>query len=114
MDIGTTQDIAAQERDLIARAHALGPEIVASVAEIEERRELPPALVQRLIDGGFFRMLQPRSLGGAELRPVIFCQVTEALAQADASTAWCVGQNNGCSMSTAYLTEPAARERVRD
>jgi alkylation response protein AidB-like acyl-CoA dehydrogenase len=108
MDVETTQDAAGE--DLIARARALAPEIVALAPEIETRRELPPTLVQRLIDGGFFRMLQPRSLGGAELRPAIFCQVTEALAQADASTAWCVGQNNGCSMSAAYLSDAAARE----
>ncbi|HET6234764.1 MAG TPA: acyl-CoA dehydrogenase family protein, partial [Acetobacteraceae bacterium] len=110
MDIETTQDIATRGTDFIARARALAPEIVAAGSEIEERRELPPALVQRLIEGGLFRMLQPRSLGGAELRPVEFCQVTEALAQADASVAWCVGQNNGCSMSAAYLSEVAARE----
>ncbi len=110
MDIETTQDIATRGTDFIARARALAPEIVAAGSEIEERRELPPALVQRLIEGGLFRMLQPRSLGGAELRPVEFCQVTEALAQADASVAWCVGQNNGCSMSAAYLSEAAARE----
>jgi len=105
MDIETTQDI-----DFIARARALAPAIIAAAPEIEERRELPPSLVQRLIDGGFFRLLQPRSLGGAELRPVVFTQVTEALAEADASVAWCVGQNNGCSMSSAYLSEAAAHE----
>ncbi len=110
MDIETTKDGMTPEVDFIARARALAPEIAALGPEIEARRELPPALVQRLIDGGFFRMLQPRALGGAELRPAIFSQVTEALAQADASVAWCIGQNNGCSMSAAYLTEPAARE----
>ena len=78
--------------------------------EIERRRELPEQVVAALIEGGFFRMLQPRFLGGAELRPVIFTQVTEALAQANASVAWCVGQNNGCSMSAAYLDPEVARE----
>ncbi len=63
-----------------------------------------------LIDGGFFRMLQPRFLGGAELRPVLFTQVTEALAQINASVAWCVGQNNGCSMTAAYLDREVACE----
>jgi alkylation response protein AidB-like acyl-CoA dehydrogenase len=110
MDIATTQQAALEGGDFIARARALAPEIVAAGPEIEERRELPPALVQRLIDGGFFRMLQPKSLGGAELRASAFCQVTEVLAEADASVAWCVGQNNGCSMSAAYLGEAAARE----
>ena len=105
MDSVTTQDI-----DFVARARALAPEIVVVAPKIEQRRELPPALVARLIDGGFFRLLQPRSLGGAELRPVVFTQVTEALAEADASVAWCVGQNNGCSMSAAYLGEAAACE----
>src|SRR5580693_6633871 len=105
MDIETTPDV-----DFVACARALAPEIVTAGTEIEQRRELPPALVQHLIEGGFFRLLQPRSLGGAELRPVIFTQVTEALAEADASVAWCVGQNNGCSMSAAYLGEAAARE----
>jgi alkylation response protein AidB-like acyl-CoA dehydrogenase len=58
MDVATTHDI-----DFIARARALAPEIVAAAAEIEERRELPPALVQRLIESGFFRMLQPQVAG---------------------------------------------------
>ena len=62
--------------------------------EIERRRELPEHVVAALIDGGFFRMLQPHFLGGAELRPVLFTQVTEALAQTNASVAWCIGQNN--------------------
>ena len=105
MDIGTSQ-----ETDIIARARALAPEIAAVSTRIDNERELPPDIVRRLIDAGFFRLLQPRALGGAELRPVIFSQVTEALAQADASVAWCVGQNNGCSMSAAYLGEDAARE----
>ncbi|HTC08187.1 MAG TPA: acyl-CoA dehydrogenase family protein [Acetobacteraceae bacterium] len=105
MDIATTQ-----ESDFIARARALAPAIAAASARIDDQRELPAAIVQRLMDEGFFRLLQPRSLGGAELRPVIFSQVTEALAQADASVAWCVGQNNGCAMSAAYLGEEAARE----
>lgn len=105
MDIETTQEI-----DFVARARSLVPAIVDAAVDIDDRRELPPLIVRSLIEGGFFRMLQPRSLGGAELRPAIFCQVTEALAEADASTAWCVCQNNGCSMSAAYLGEAAARE----
>ena len=55
-------------------------------------------------------MLQPRFLGGAELRPVLFTQVTEALAQTNASVGWCVGQNNGCSMTAAYLDREVACE----
>ena len=96
--------------DFIQRARDLAPMLDEAGDEIERRRELPEHVVAALIDGGFFRMLQPRFLGGAELRPVSFTQVTEALAQTNASIGWCVGQNNGCSMSAAYLDREVARE----
>ena len=105
MDAQTSED-----RDFIARIRALAPEIAGASDDIEHRRELPPWLLQKLIDGRFFRMLQPRSIGGAELRPVSFATVTETIAAADASTAWCVCQNNGCSMSAAYLSPEVAGE----
>jgi alkylation response protein AidB-like acyl-CoA dehydrogenase len=105
MDIRATEHL-----DLLSRARALAPAIAAGAAEIDKRREILPAIIAALIDNGFFRMLQPQFLGGAELPPVLFAQVTEILAQADASTAWCVCQNNGCAMSAAYLEPGVARE----
>jgi len=98
------------QEEFIERARTLAPALAAASSEIESRRELPPQIVSLLIENGFFRLLQPRFLGGAELRPMVFCQVTEALAKADASVAWCVGQNNGCAMSAAYLERDVARE----
>jgi alkylation response protein AidB-like acyl-CoA dehydrogenase len=100
----------SEDADFIARARALTPVIAALSDEIERGRELPPELLQTLRDGRFFRMLQPRSIGGAELRPTSFAQVTEAIAMGDASAGWCVCQNNGCSMSAAYLAPAVARE----
>ena len=43
-------------------------------------------------------MLLPRSLGGAELAPADFVRVIEAIAKADASTAWCLAQAGGCAI----------------
>ena len=57
--------------DFIQRARDLAPLLEEAGDEIERRRELPEHVVAALIDGGFFRMLQPRFLGGAELRPVL-------------------------------------------
>ena len=96
--------------DFVQRARDLAPMLDEAGDEIERRRFLPDHVVAALIDGGFFRMLQPRFLGGAELRPVLFTQVTEALAQTNASVGWCVCQNNGCSMTAAYLNREVATE----
>lgn len=55
-------------------------------------------------------MLLPRSLGGGELDPGTFAAVVEEIAKADASTAWCLCQACGCSMSAAYLALETAHE----
>jgi alkylation response protein AidB-like acyl-CoA dehydrogenase len=96
--------------DYPARARALAPLITPLARDIDEQRGLPRNVVDRLIGDGFFRLLQPKSLGGAELHPVEFTKTTETLAAMDASVGWCVCQNNGCSMTTAYLSEAAAQE----
>jgi alkylation response protein AidB-like acyl-CoA dehydrogenase len=105
---------AAEARPLPAdpagRARAVAPMIAAAAEEIEARRELTPAVVAALHDAGLFRMLLPRSLGGAELSPVLYIQALEELAAADASTAWCVAQTSGASTLAANLDHAAARE----
>ena len=96
--------------DYIARARDLAPMLQAAADDIERLGELPAQVRDTLIEQGFFRMLQPRSLGGAELRPSVFSRVTEQIARIDGSTAWVLSQGSGCSMSAAYLAPAQARE----
>ncbi|HEU5194070.1 MAG TPA: acyl-CoA dehydrogenase family protein [Methylomirabilota bacterium] len=94
----------------LERVRELVPTIAAAADQVERERRLPPALVRALHDGGFFRLLLPRALGGSELDPATFVRTTEAIAAADASTAWVVCQTTGCSMVSAYLAPDVARE----
>jgi indole-3-acetate monooxygenase len=91
-------------------ARELGPELTAAAGETERRRELPEPIVEALVRRGLFRLLLPRSLGGAELAPAAYVPVIEEIARHDASTAWCLGQACGCSMTAAYLAPEVARE----
>ena len=64
-----------------------------------------------------FRLLVPRSCGGAELEPATYVQCVEAIAMGDASAAWCMNQGSVSMMSAAYMGLDAAREAfggVRD
>jgi alkylation response protein AidB-like acyl-CoA dehydrogenase len=90
--------------EYLERARAFVPELAAAAPEIERRRELPEPVVAAMAERGFFRMLLPRSLGGAEFR------VVEEIAKGDASAAWCLNQGAGCSMTAAYLDPAAAKE----
>jgi alkylation response protein AidB-like acyl-CoA dehydrogenase len=97
-------------QDYVGRARELGRELAAAAEEIERRRELPEPIVAALIEHGLFRLLLPRALGGAELRPGVYVEVIEEVAKHDASTAWCLGQACGCTMTSAYLDPEVARE----
>ena len=96
--------------DYLRRARELAPGLVAAADQIEHGRELPEAVVDALVERGLFRLLLPRSLGGAELLPADFVPIIEEIAKADASTAWCLNQASGCSMTAAYLERDAACE----
>ena len=102
------------QSDLIDRARALLPRLEELAPEIERGRRLPAALLDALHDAQLFRMLLPRSQGGLETDPVTFLRVIEAIATADSSTAWCLGQAGGCAMAAAYLDPPVAHKVFGD
>jgi alkylation response protein AidB-like acyl-CoA dehydrogenase len=87
----------------LARVAAVAPLIEAAAPETERAGRLPKELMTKLHEAGLFRLLLPRDFGGAEVPLPVFFQIVEALARHDASTAWCVGQNNGCTTLAAYL-----------
>jgi indole-3-acetate monooxygenase len=95
---------------LVERAKALAPLITAEADEIERTRRLTPKLVSALIENGVYRSLMPKSIGGFESPPVVFMQMLEEIAKADASTAWCVGQCSVVAMTAAYLDLDVARQ----
>jgi len=96
--------------DAVARAQSVAQVVADAAAEIERVRELPSQLLDKLHDARLFRLLLPADVGGDELDPVTLSKVTETIAAADASTAWCLGQGAGCAMAAAFLEPDAAQE----
>ena len=113
MLVATSADLAG-DRSVIARAEAVQAAVAAASAEIEQGRRLPAALLDKLHEAELFRLLLPRSSRGIETDPVTFFHVIETIAQADASTAWCLSQAGGCAMSAAYLDLPVAHAIFSD
>ena len=71
-------------------AESLRPELSERRREIDELRQLPQDLADRLAALGFYRLVVPESLGGLGISPTTFCQLCETLAKANGSTAWCI------------------------
>ena len=111
--IPSSADLAGDPA-VVSRAEAMRPIVEAASDEIEEKRRLPPALLDKLHEARLFRLLLPRSFDGFETDPITFFHVIEAISKGDASTAWCLSQAGGCAMSAAYLDPAVAREIFGD
>ena len=67
-------------------ARASKPLIRKTAGEGDLNRELSKEVAEAITDGGFFRMLVPRSLGGYEMEYPDYLKVVQAFAEADGST----------------------------
>lgn len=79
--------------------------------EIEQLRELPDDLAQRIHGAGYFRLLIPADLGGLGGSLQDWLRVATAFAEADASSGWVVGHG---AMATAIFAASASPEFVRE
>lgn len=84
--------------------------VAAAADRIDAERQMPPELAADLADAGFFRLLLPRALGGAELAHPDFLQILDLFAGVDASVAWCLNQNNVFATSAARMPVAVAHE----
>lgn len=89
-------------------ARTLAPLIRAKGAQIERDRELPPEVVDGLLEARLFRMLIPRSLNGLEIDYPTYVEVIEEISRADASTAWCLNQGSVFATNSAFLPHDVA------
>ena len=96
--------------DYLEAARALATRVATAADRIDHEREIPSELTKEIADKGLFRMLLPRSLGGGELDFLDYLRVIEVFAEVDASTAWCINQNNVFATNSARMPEQTARE----
>jgi alkylation response protein AidB-like acyl-CoA dehydrogenase len=99
-----------------AEARAAPLERIARIAEVLEKSgaanealgRLTPEVVDKLHEARLFRMLLPRAYDGDEVDLATWFRAMEAIAKLDASTAWCVGQINGCAATASALAPAVA------
>ena len=78
-------------RELIARAVALRPQLIAQQAECEERTYYSEEMHQEFLKAGFYRLYVPRRYGGYGFGVDTYVRVVSELARGCPSAAWCMG-----------------------
>jgi indole-3-acetate monooxygenase len=80
--------MTAKADALLAEVERIAP-LIREHADTAERDRRPAGpVIDAMRAAGLFRLLLPASLGGAEMDPVGFAQVVEALARNDTAAAW--------------------------
>ena len=96
---------------LLDTARRLRPRLRDEQAATEERGTYSPEIHQEFVEAGFFRIMQPKALGGLELGVEAFYKVITEVARGCASTAWCLCLAAGHTLTLAsYWPEQAQRE----
>lgn len=100
--------------EIIARARAIAPTLVARQAETEQRTYYAQDTHEAFAAAGFYRMLVPRRYGGYEFGIDTFLQVSSALARGCPSTGWmfCLGATHALP-AAALFGERAQAELFR-
>ncbi|MEX3813913.1 acyl-CoA dehydrogenase family protein [Paraburkholderia sp. BR13439] len=86
-----SREVATQiptEDELVARARVMIPWLRERAAEVEAARSVPADIIEKFVEAGFFRILQPRRWGGYEMNPAVFFKVLMELGRGCCSSAW--------------------------
>jgi 3-hydroxy-9,10-secoandrosta-1,3,5(10)-triene-9,17-dione monooxygenase len=79
---------SVDEAEMIRRAQALGPTLKQRRPQALHNRRLSDATITDLVAGGFFKILQPKRLGGLELPYGSQVAISAALAEYCGASSW--------------------------
>lgn len=96
--------------DWVARSRDLIPLVAEASVRTEAEGRVTKDVMEAMHAAQLFRAALPQSIGGGEAPPLTLMEMTEAIATADASTAWCLGQALGCCWAAAYTAPEVAQE----
>lgn len=96
----STDPVENRVSGLIAAVEALRPLIALHEDALAKGPDIPQEIAEALEHAGLTRLWLPQSVGGAELMPLDYFRVIEALAKQNASVAWCASiASTGCRVA---------------
>ena len=106
------KDASEKRQHFLDRLDAIRRDLEAGAEAAEEQATLPIATVELLYREGLLHLKLPEVLGGAELDPITYLEVIEALSRIDSSAGWCALINcTSIAWPGAFLPD-AAIERI--
>jgi 3-hydroxy-9,10-secoandrosta-1,3,5(10)-triene-9,17-dione monooxygenase len=100
------------EEEMIARAVALRPALVADQEATERRTYYSQEMHQAFLDAGFYHLYVPRRYGGYEFGVPTYVRVVQEVARGCVSTAWCLGLAMNHALMVSSWWPQAAQDEI--
>ncbi len=101
-----------EEHPLVEGARELQPMIRTCANDIEARGSVSSEVINAITDRGLFRLNIPARSYGEQAHPLVVFHVIEALAHADASTAWVVMIASEVTLLAAWLPNAVLSQMI--
>ncbi|MEO9633532.1 MAG: acyl-CoA dehydrogenase family protein [Parasphingorhabdus sp.] len=97
--------------ELVDRARAMIPALKSRAKQCTAERNVPAETISEMQEAGFFKVLQPKRMGGYEMHPNVFFSIQKLLAEGCMSTGWVYGVL-GCHPYEMALFDDKAQQEV--
>jgi alkylation response protein AidB-like acyl-CoA dehydrogenase len=105
------KDATGKRQHFMERLSAIRSHLEAVAEAAEEQATLPQSTVDLLYREGLLHLKLPEVLGGAELDPIAYLDVIEALSRIDSSAGWCALINcTSIAWPGAFLPDEAVEQ----
>jgi alkylation response protein AidB-like acyl-CoA dehydrogenase len=101
-------------KDPLELASEIGPFLSSHVTEEENNGRLSASVVNTLREAGFYRLFQPKSLGGLEADPLTTAKVVEEVARHNTAAGWSLMVANTTLVMGGHLPERGIEEIFLD
>jgi 3-hydroxy-9,10-secoandrosta-1,3,5(10)-triene-9,17-dione monooxygenase len=98
--------------EMVARATALQPQLVAEQAETERRSYFSPELHEAFHAAGFYRLYVPKRYGGYEFDVPTYVRVVQEVSRGCVSSGWCLGLSMNHALQVASWWPAAAQDAI--
>ncbi|MBV9364899.1 MAG: acyl-CoA dehydrogenase family protein [Solirubrobacterales bacterium] len=100
------------QEEMVARAAALRPRLVADQAETEKRTYYSRDMHEAFLAAGFYHLYVPRRYGGYEFDVPTYVRVVQEIARGCVSTAWCLGLAMNHALMVGSWWPPVAQDEI--
>ncbi|MFM0341850.1 acyl-CoA dehydrogenase family protein [Paraburkholderia fungorum] len=98
------------DEELVSRARALGPLLARNAQKSEQDRRAHEENINAISEAGLFRLMVPKRFGGYQSSIKSHLEITAALAEACAGTAWVTALTNVCAWFVGLYSRKAQED----